>query len=471
MLAELEHRPLAIAATGLAIGLAGAHAWPLLVLWILFAAWMAMPLLRESEPRSISRPSPIAPLIAACAGLMGLALAPNVPHSGIVSPEFVTTTATITSMPREHPTGNSCTLDFGSMKVLASIPANLSLGMGDRLRIEGVIQPLQEGMDEWALPENIVGTMQLHSNKIQVIGKGPYLYRIAQGWRAQLLLLTERSLPSDQAALIDALCFGATGGLDMARQDALKRTGIIHIVAASGLHVFILVALVQAVLGLLPIPRGVSLGLIAVLLLLYAMAAGLHPGTIRAAIMALAGSVAYLFRKEADLISSLALAAILVLLWQPASIYEPGFHLTFVVVLALGLYSQTRVSATSDARSGLLPMLKSGVVATVASAPIAAYAFGRVSILGLFANAVVIVAVAPIIALAMLAMIVQPIWNGAAVTLMHIAGTLANGIGWFLDSLGTHPWASIDVPAFSPYWLILFYGVPLIYWRKRVREP
>ncbi len=451
---ELEHRPLLVCGLGLALGLAAVAHWPLFLFVLVLLVAVRPPVLK------------LAGLVSM---VLGLVLAPDPPAQGLVQSQFFRGEATVAAMPIEKPDRTTAVLDWGSARIWTVMPAGFRASMGDRLHVEGIAEPLSEGMDDWALPEGIVGRMRLEPDQFHLVSEGPFLFRSAGRWRQRMLDLTDQSLSPDDAALIDALCFGATGMLDDERAAEIKTTGVGHIVAASGLHVLILGGLLLALFGLLPIPRAISLGLVAVVLLLYACAAGLHPAIVRATIMAIIGSTAYLFRREADALSALSLAAILVLLWQPTTIYQGGFHLTIVVVAALVLFGRVQFDGalwTTPKR-----ILRSIVVAWLASAPIMALEFGFVPVIGLFLNLILVVAVAPIIILAMFADVLTLVWHEGGMHVMRAAGMLTNGLGWMLDTSGGQKWSSFAAPAFSPYWLILLYGVPLVLWRKHLRQP
>lgn len=454
MLTELEQRPLLVIAIALALGLVIARNLPLAFLWVVLVILVRPPAIR---------------LTAALAGLVGLWLAPTPPAHGLFENRFLRAEASVDKVASERHGVQTCIISLPSFKLLAKMPIQSRFELGERISFEGVAEPLPEGMDSWALSEQIVGQMRLEPEQVRVISQGPLIYRVADAWRESLFSLADKSLTTDDAGLVEALCFADTDRLDDDRYTYLKTSGTFHIVAASGLHVLILAACVLWLLTRLPIPRGLALGFLAFVLLLYALAAGLHVGTIRAAIMALAGSAAFLFRRESDALSSLSFAAIAILLWQPAAILNVGFHLTFVVVLAIVLFGQRQQSAglAEESRS----TVKTAAVATAAMAPLTALAFGTVSIVAILANIVVVFAVVPIIVLAMLATSLQVIWSEGAANLMRAAGTLSNGLGWMLDSIGPRPWASISTAAFNPYWLIVIYGIPLIFWRKHLRQP
>ncbi len=454
MRAELEHRPLLIAAAALTLGLVMPRELPLVLLWL--AGFF---FLRSMPSRALW----------SVAALLGVLLAPEPPGVGVTENVYVDREATVAAVPDERPDFTFTLFDFGSMKVMVILPPHFHLDLGDRVHVRGVITPLNESSDAHWLEQGVLGHLTLEAGQVQFVSHASWIFQVSSSWRNGVISFANRALPEDESALIGALCFSARGMVDNNRSAALKSTGIIHIAAASGLHVIILGAMAQAFLVLLPIPRAVVVGLVALLLGLYAIAAGLHPPVIRAGLMATAGSFAYLFRRESDSLSSLSLAAIAVLLWTPASVFDIGFHISFLVVGGLAFYGSRQSDASI--RGELKQSVRSGLVASAAAAPIVAFNYGAISLIGFAANIVAVLVAGPIVVLSMLGWIFSSFAEGVGRVLMRLAGTLANGLGAFLDTLGPLPWTSIDVPRFSAYWLLVMYGVPLLFWRKHLRQP
>lgn len=114
-------------------------------------------------------------------------------------------------------------------------------------------------------------------------------------------------------------------------------------------------------------------------------------------------------------------------------------------------------------------MLKGTVLATLVSAPLAAYSFGAVSFTSLFASLSIVVVLPVLVVGAMVAHLVSFICAPLGVGLMDgLVGPLAGWLGFATDNLGGE-WAALSVPAFSGYWLLLVYGVLLFTWRPRLR--
>lgn len=140
---------------------------------------------------------------------------------------------------------------------------------------------------------------------------------------------------SPQAHLVVAMTIGEVGPLDPALAEDFRATGTFHLFSVSGLHVGMLAMLLWLALAALRVPPTIAAAIIIPTLFFYALVTGWKPASVRAAVMAafvLAGVVA---GRPAIVINSLFAAAFFILLANTAELFNPGFQLSFVVVLSI----------------------------------------------------------------------------------------------------------------------------------------
>ncbi|MEL6830885.1 MAG: ComEC/Rec2 family competence protein, partial [Pseudomonadota bacterium] len=191
----------------------------------------------------------------------------------------------------------------------------------------------------------------------------------------------------------------------MSEQDreALRRSGLAHLMAISGLHMGLVCGLVYFIvrraLGFVePLALSVFIrkpAAVAALLagLAYLIMSGGSVSTQRAYIMALVFFSAILVDRRALSLQSLGLAMICIVLWEPWSVLTPGFQMSFAATGALvATYEAWRVrrSARQLPLRGTAFWFKSlvvtALVSSVATAPFGVYHFDRVAALGVVAN-------------------------------------------------------------------------------------
>lgn len=148
---------------------------------------------------------------------------------------------------------------------------------------------------------------------------------------ARLLALGMEDFP-DTVGLTRALMLGYRQELSDRAEDAFRRTGTLHIIAISGAHVGMVALFFLVLLKATGCPQTRWILVLGPLLLLYALGTGLSASAVRACIMACTFWAAYLFRRQPDGPSALALAALLILVAAPGQLWEAGFLLSFGVV-------------------------------------------------------------------------------------------------------------------------------------------
>ena len=224
-------------------------------------------------------------------------------------------------------------------------------------------------------------------------------------------------IPADAAGLPRAMLTGDRSGLsDEARSD-LTMAGASHILAVSGLHVSMLMAILWLLAG-----RGLLSTLLGLpLLVIYALMTGASPSVLRAAIMLLPLLLAPPLREESDTPTSLSLAAAVLLLDNPWAIANLSFQLSFAAVAGLLLVTPPLLRTLEALppvrrllgwnglkglplrlRRHLLRLLRlpvhwfcgsvsASLGALLFTTPIAAAAYGRVPVYGILTNLLVLI--------------------------------------------------------------------------------
>ncbi len=203
-------------------------------------------------------------------------------------------------------------------------------------------------------------------------------------------------LSPDAEAIVLAMTAGDRTELTAERRAPYNRTGTAHVLAVSGLHVGMVFLYVNLLLGgLALLHRGHLMRNAAaiVVIWLFAAAAGLSPGTVRAAVMFTALQLALATTSRYVSVNILATAAFGMLLWRPAYLFHVGFQLSFLsvaAILAWGMPLYRRLRTPWRAVNGLAGTLIVGAVASAATAPLVSYCFGQIPLIGPAVNPPVI---------------------------------------------------------------------------------
>ena len=284
------------------------------------------------------------------------------------------------------------------------------------------------------------------------------------------------ALPPVRAEVLNGILLGERGDLPSSLKTEFERTGTTHILATAGLHVGMVVILLSALLRFLRVTRRPALLASFCILLVYAVMAGGRPSVVRAVVMASVYLIGMLLEREPDLPNALSLAALILLLLGPFSLFDPGYQLSFAIVLTILLMMPLATKAIEcaksfypDYRPGAKP-IRAGikivvgcfflaVAAQIGAFPLIAYYFHTVSFVGILANTLAVPAIFLIIALgfpsaalgAFSPLLTQPLdWL--------LNGLLAYVI-WIIRLCSVLPFASLNTVAPPVPLIMLYYGV------------
>jgi competence protein ComEC len=260
-----------------------------------------------------------------------------------------------------------------------------------------------------------------------------------------------QGLDPPMAALARGMVLGQDERIPARMAEDFKSSGLAHLLAVSGQNVTLLSLLALpglAVLGLGRRARLISvLGLIAV----YVPLTGAGPSIMRAGAMGAAGTVAALAGRPASRWYAVLVATAFTLMLDPRAWMDPGWQLSFAAVVGIFFLAPRLTRALHRLPDGLASGVAVTVAATVATAPLMAFHFERVSIVSLMANLLALPVVAPIMWTGMAAAASSQVWVEPAALLNALNGYclayLAALAHWSAGFPGSVWWVRIGSPA------------------------
>lgn len=212
-------------------------------------------------------------------------------------------------------------------------------GMGDLIELEGDLRP------EEHLPFDTYFSSAALKGEYFVIfaddagflaeGDADFLSRI----RASVKEVFYRNTDPDTAAICTALVLGDKRGVDDSLYEAVQASGLAHILAVSGLHVTALAGAVMWLLRKCRLDGRISFVAVLALTFVYVALCSFTPSAVRAFVMTAALNFGTAFGLKRDLLSSLALAAFVIMLFSPFSVMHVGFLLSVFAVLGIFLFA------------------------------------------------------------------------------------------------------------------------------------
>jgi competence protein ComEC len=214
----------------------------------------------------------------------------------------------------------------------------------------------------------------------------------------------------------------------------------------------LLAALALPLLALLGLALRARLLVVLALIAAYVPLAGAGPSIQRAGVMGAAGLVAGLAGRPSSRWYALLLAAGLTLAINPRAAADPGWQLSFAAVVGI-LALAARVRDALVARrspAALAEALALTFSATLGTAPLIAFHFGRVSLASLPANLLAAPAVAPIMWLGMIAAAIGELAPAVAAPVNALSGYPLAYMGWLAHATAALPGASVGFRLGSP---------------------
>ena len=376
-----------------------------------------------------------------------------------------------------------------------------NLSTGDRIVFSARIKSIRNfnnpgGFDyqRYMAFKNVWGSAYVPAHQLTLIeknvDKGAGV--IISDARHRMSDLIDQVEDKEQQGVLKALIVGDRNAISPELRTSFNRVGAGHLLAISGLHIGIIATVsflffkwilshIRFFLLNAWTKKGAVL-LSVVPVLVYGLLSGMSPSTQRAVIMVIVFLAAFLFEREHDLINTLAMAAMMILIVHPPSVFSISFQLSFAAVLAIiyGLSrlppiwssgpNRTRKQKWAKAATKLYYFFMTSFFAIIGTLPLVMYYFNQVSLVGLPANIVFIPLIGfVVVPLGILAVFILPFTASGALVLVKAASAALEPViriitvisGWSFSAINTVTPNYLEIVSFYVlFWALLnFKGV------------
>lgn len=195
-------------------------------------------------------------------------------------------------------------------------------------------------------------------------------------WRQSAVSSVAEMFPGQSGAFMNALLFGDRQLMTFEVEEQYQQFGLVHLLAISGSHIVLLMAIGYFVLLRIGITREMTTICLIVCIPLYMLLAGASPSVVRASVTGVIVLMALTHSIRLSGLDALSITAILMLIYDPYVVYDIGFQFSFVGSFAL-LLSANRLLRRNN---GLFRnAIYLSVISQLASTPILLYHFGYFS--------------------------------------------------------------------------------------------
>jgi competence protein ComEC len=288
----------------------------------------------------------------------------------------------------------------------------------------------------------------LRAREAQLVGRRGGIGGVADRLRAHVAAALALGGSGERRAVLAGVVLGDDEGLDDGLRDDFRAAGLYHLLAVSGQNVGFVALGTVGLVWLLGLSRLVGHAAAVATILAYALAVGWQPSVVRAAVAGSLASLAWLASRPQDAWHFLAVGALVLLAWTPASLLEPGFQLSFAAVAAILLSAPglRRIHAGYPVPRTLVQLVGVAVACGTATAPILWLQFGAVPLWTVVANALAEPAMPPLLGLGLVAALVEPVSPAAAASLSWLAGWCAAWIAFCARLVAGLPHAETSSP-------------------------
>jgi competence protein ComEC len=300
-------------------------------------------------------------------------------------------------------------------------------------------------------------------------------------FKARASQTINRILSEPYAALLNGILLGIETGIPRDLYETFNLTGTSHIIVISGSNIA-LIAGIFLLLGQRVVGKRYAPPLAIVGIIIYTFLVGADAAVSRAAVMGIVFVVAIWVGRPGMALNSLFFSAIALTLINPLILWDVGFQLSFMATLGLIVLVPPLERVTFDLlqrwlktdQVGLAMALLSELIiitlaAQIITGPLIVYHFGRLSLVSLLSNLLILPAQPPIMIVGGLATLAGMLWLPLGQAIGWLVWLPLAWSVWIVELTVRLPYASLDLGTF-PFWLLgLMYAALAagIWWAKR----
>lgn len=228
------------------------------------------------------------------------------------------------------------------------------LQYGDRILLHARLQPIKNSgnpgafnYQRYAAFQGIFHTVFLKQNDWRQLqgNSGSAWKRFIFAAQTCVLDILRSSMDGgkDELGIAEALLIGYTNDLDKDLVQAYSNTGVVHIIAISGMHLALIYLLLVWLFAKIPVikrSKGFQLLLVLACLWMFSLLTGASPSVLRAAVMFSFIAIGKNFFKQASVFNALAASAFVLLCYDPYFLWAVGFQLSYLAVLSIVIFQK-----------------------------------------------------------------------------------------------------------------------------------
>jgi competence protein ComEC len=383
-------------------------------------------------------------------------------------------TQTLYTVQVDHLTIDSRTRPVHGL-LLAQAPRTAPWSYGDRLRLSGLLEapPTFADFDyrAYLARQDIYSILRRANGGLLAHDRGSPAWAALYALRRSSSGVINRSLPEPAAALANGMLLGIESGIRPELSQAFKDTGTSHVIVISGSNIALLAGLLLAAFGRI-LGRRRAAWLVIPALGLYVLLVGAGSAAVRAGIMGTLAVGALVFGRQSTPLVFLAASALFMTVVNPLTLWDIGFQLSLLATLGLILFNAPLQAQVERWLTATFPLthaqrvaailgdvLVVTVAAQITTLPLMLYYFGRVSLISLLANFMILPAQPLILVWGLLMLAGGLLWLPLGQVLASLPWLFLVYTTQVVTGLSRVPLAAIDTGPWGRILAILCYAL------------
>lgn len=266
-----------------------------------------------------------------------------------------------------------------------------------------------------------------------------------------------------EAGLAEALLIGYKDDLDKQLIQSYSNTGVIHVIAISGLHLGIIYLLLASICK--PLANKKSMKVLRPVFIItglwiFSILSGASPSVLRSAVMFSCLAIGDSLTKQTSIYNSLAASAFLLLCYNPYWLWDAGFQLSYIAVLSIAVFQRSIYQIfhfSSKWKDTLWKLTSTTLAAQILTFPVSLYLFHQFPVFFLITNLIAI-PLSSIILLGEIALCLVSFFPLLAKATGIVLASLIKCMNMAVEAMDTLPFASISNLQISLTQLLLLYA-------------
>lgn len=281
-------------------------------------------------------------------------------------------------------------------------------------------------------------------NQLKILGssEGNFLWaKIIFPMREGIHNVFQKLHTKESAGFLSGIILGDKSEISPETREDFANSGIIHLLAVSGLHVGFIALIILTLGSVFRFPLGGRILFLFVSLLFYSLLTDLRPSVIRASLMLFIFFFGTYLQRRSNGINSVSAAGVLILIFSPSQAFDLGFQLSFAAVFGIFIFEpiiwqrvkmkfQILQNEEKVISKALTFFIRLGLVSVTAQLgtliPVLIY-FGKIPVGGVFTNFFAIPLAGLIVGTGVFTLLISPI--------EFLANIYANANEFFITSL------------------------------------